>query len=85
MKLLNLDDTKLTLVRMLVIAVPSYAVAFMTEKVFYVVPTIAMTMIIASAVEEGAVTSRNRLEDDVQSVDDASGDGLSEGDEGGAI
>ena len=70
---------------MLVIAVPSYAVAFMTEKVFYVVPTIAMTMIIANAVEEGTVTSRNRLEDDAQSVDDASGEGLGEGDGGGAV
>lgn len=85
MRLLNLEDTKLTLVRMLVIAVPSYAVAFMTGKVFYVVPTIAMTMIIANAVEEGTITSRNRLEDDAQSVDDASGEGLGEGDGGGAV
>ena len=83
--MLNLEDTKLTLVRMLVIAVPSYAVAFMTGKVFYVVPTIAMTMIIANAVEEGTITSRNRLEDDAQAVDDASGEGLGDGDGGGAL
>jgi hypothetical protein len=57
----------------------------MTGKVFYVVPTIAMTMIIANAVEEGTITSRNRLEDDAQAVDDASGEGLGEGDGGGAV
>jgi len=82
MKLFSLQDTKLTLLRMLVIATPSYAVAFMSEKVFYVVPTIAMMMIVANSIEVGATSSRNRVDEDAQSIDDAASDGLSESDAG---
>ena len=63
-KVLNLSDQKLTFVRMVIVAIPSYAVAFMTEKVFYVVPTIAMMMIIAHSVERGNITNRNRIDDE---------------------
>jgi hypothetical protein len=67
---------------MLIIAIPSYAVAFMTEKVFYVVPTIAMMMIIANSIEQGNVTNRNRVDEDAQSVDEGLSEGINEG-EGG--
>lgn len=63
-KVLNLSDQKLTFVRMVIVAIPSYAVAFMTEKVFYVVPTIAMMMIIAHSIERGNITNRNRIDDE---------------------
>ncbi len=80
--MLTLDNQKLTFVRMLIIAIPSYAVAFMTEKVFYVVPTIAMMMIIANSIEQGNVTNRNRVDEDAQSVDEGLSEGINEG-EGG--
>ena len=77
-----LENTKLTLLRIAVIAIPSYAVAFHTEKVFYVVPTIAMMMMIANSIEHGTITNRNRLDDENGNVNDADGDSVAEGDVG---
>ena len=71
---------KLTLVRIVIISIPSYAVAFMTEKIFYVVPTIAMMMIIASSIENGNVSNRNRIDDNNStSEDDASSENITDG------
>ena len=71
---------KLTLVRILIISIPSYAVAFMTEKIFYVVPTIAMMMIIAYSIENDNVSNRNRIDDNnTTSEDDASSENITEG------
>ena len=80
--MLNLENTKLTLSRIVIIALPSYAVAFYTEKVFYVVPTIAMMMMIANSMEHGTITNRNRLDDENGNVEDANGDSVAEGDVG---
>lgn len=55
-------DLRLTLLRMIIIAVPCYTVAFVTGKVVFVVPTIAMMMMVASAVESGQASSRNRVD-----------------------
>lgn len=71
--MLGLSDQKLTFVRMVIIAIPSYLVAFMTEKIFYVVPTIAMMMIIANSVERGNITNQNRIDDGFQSREDGFG------------
>ena len=38
--------------------------ALITEKIFYVVPTIAMMLIISNSVENGSSSSRNRIDDD---------------------
>ena len=80
--MLGLEDQKLTFFRMAIIAIPSYSVAFLTEKVFYVVPTIAMMMIIANSVERGNITSRNRIDDDGAARDETSSEGFSKGDAG---
>ena len=80
MRLFDVRDKKLTLVRMLLVALPSYAVALATEKVFYVVPTIAMMMMIANSVESGSMSNRNRIDEDGTQVDDAASDGLGESD-----
>ena len=77
-----LENTKLTLLRIAVIAIPSYAVAFHTEKVFYVVPPIAMMMMIANSVEHGTTSNRNRVDEDNGNVDDAGGDAVADGDAG---
>lgn len=78
----GLEDQRLTFLRMAIIAIPSYSVAFLTEKVFYVVPTIAMMMIIANSVERGNITSRNRIDDDGAARDETSSEGFSKGDAG---
>ena len=77
---IKIKDRKLILFKILLIAIPSYIIAFFTEKVAFVVPTIAMMMMIANSVEVGNTTNRNRLEED--SSVDGDIDGFEEG-EGG--
>ena len=64
------------------VAIPSYTVAFYTEAIFYVVPTIAM-MMIANSAEIRTISNRSRIDENVteEAADDAalSSDGLSEG------
>ena len=64
-----------------IILLPSYLVAFLTEEIFFVVPTIALTLILANSVEIKDATNRNRIDEDgsldsssvKDSVDSASG------------
>lgn len=83
LKLFNLDDKKLLIAKILVIGVPSYAVAFFTGKILYVVPTIALTIMIANSIDTGNTSSRNRLEEESIKDVEADTDGLGDG-EGGA-
>ncbi|MBK92913.1 MAG: hypothetical protein CMP33_01060 [Rickettsiales bacterium] len=83
LKLFNLDDKKLIIAKILVIGVPSYAVAFFTGKILYVVPTIALTIMIANSIDTGNTSSRNRLEEESIKDVEADTDGLGDG-EGGA-
>ena len=63
-KKFKLKDSKLIFVKICLVAIPSYSVALITEKIFYVVPTIAMMLIISNSVENGNSSSRNRIDDD---------------------
>ena len=83
LKLFNLDDKKLLIAKILVIGVPSYAVAFFTGKILYVVPTIALTIMIANSIDTGNTSSRNRVEEESIKDVEADTDGLGDG-EGGA-
>ena len=65
----KLEDLKLTFAKVFVIAIPSYSVAVLTEKIIYVVPTIAM-MMIANSIELGNLTNRNRVDTDDQAIDE---------------
>jgi hypothetical protein len=74
---LKIHDLKLSLVRTLIVAVPSFTVASLTESMPLVVPTIALTMMVASSVETGSVSNRNRLDEesgDLTDVLDDAGD-----------
>ena len=53
------NDIKLNVVKVLIIGIPSYSVAIFSEKIVYVVPTIAM--MIANSVEMRHTTSKNRM------------------------
>tara|TARA_B100001063_G_C16626766_1_gene483597 strand:- start:303 stop:557 length:255 start_codon:yes stop_codon:yes gene_type:complete len=77
---IKIKDRKLILFKIILIAIPSYIIAFLTEKVTFVVPTIAMMMMIANSVEVGNITNRNRLED--ESGVDVDNEGFDEGDGG---
>ena len=80
--LFKIDNKKLLLTKILIIGIPAYLVAFLTEKIIYVVPTIAMMLMIANSVETGNSSNRNRIEEDGAVEDDGSSDGLNAG-EGG--
>ena len=77
-KLLNVKNKKLTFVRIILIALPSYLVAFFSQKILFVVPTIAM-MMIANSVETGNTSNRNRIEEDNLAEIDSDSDGFSDG------
>ena len=47
---LSIDKPRVTVARVLVVALPTYAIAGLTEKIFYIVPTIAMTLTVANAI-----------------------------------
>ena len=90
---LRLKNKRLILAKIFIIALPTYAVAFLTQKILYVVPTIAMMMMVANSIESGNMSNRNRIDEDcsreVDSDSDASddgsvdsSDGISEGDGG---
>ena len=78
--LFNFEDKKLLIAKILIIGVPSYTVAFFSEKILYVVPTIALTIMIANSIETENSSSINRLDD--ESVNDVDSDGLGDGDGG---
>ena len=77
---IKVKNSYLMLLKISIIAIPSYIIAFLTEKVAFVVPTIAMMMMIANSVEVGNTTNRNRLEDEASIEGD--GDGFEDGDGG---
>ena len=79
---IKIKNRKLIFFKIFVIAFPSYIIAFLTEKVVFVVPTIAMMMMIANSIEVGNTSNRNRIED--ESSVDGDGDGFDEGNSGDA-
>ena len=74
---LSIDNPRLTIARLLIVALPTYAVAGLTEKIFYIVPTIVMSLMVANAVESGTTSNRNRIEDEAGVADESdSSDGI---------
>jgi hypothetical protein len=58
------ENLKLIFAKVLIIAVPSFGIAFVTEKIHFIVPTIAMCLMIANSLEDEQTTFRNRLEEE---------------------
>lgn len=56
------ENLKLIFAKVLIIAVPSFGIAFITEKIHFIVPTIAMCLMIANSLEDEQTTFRNRIE-----------------------
>ena len=74
---MSIDNPRLTIARLLIVALPTYAVAGFTEKIFYIVPTIAMSLMVANAVESATTSNRNRIEDEAGVADESDGsDGI---------
>ena len=64
---------RLLFAKLIIVGIPTYAVAIFTEEIFYIVPTIAMTLMIANSVEEGTLSNRNRIEEEANAVDEGDG------------
>lgn len=59
------QDFRTAITKALIVLAPSYAAAFLTEKMVYVVPTLAAAGFFASTMEASDRTSSNRLEEDL--------------------
>ena len=73
----------LIFIKVIVVAIPSYTAALLTEKVTIVVPTIAMFMLIANSIESGLLSNRNRLDDDGAIDDEGDGGDFDPGEDAG--
>ena len=73
----------LIIIKAIVVAIPSYTAALLTEKVTVVVPTLAMFMLIANSIESGLLSNRNRLDDDGAIDEDGDGGDFDPGDDAG--
>lgn len=64
-------------VKALIVLVPTYSAAYLTEKMVWVVPTLAAAGFFAGTISFGPTTER-RLEEDVEEFDDAIESGFDE-------
>ena len=64
---------RLLFAKLIIVGIPTYAVAIFTEEIFYIVPTIAMTLMIANSVERGSLSNRNRIEEEDNAIDEGDG------------
>lgn len=68
---------KAAFTKALIVLIPSYTVAFLTEKMVYVVPTLAAAGFFASTLEVGKKSTINRVDED---ADDGPDDSMEVGD-----
>ena len=76
MKDLEMSSMKKALIRGVVVLIPTYAVAYLTDKMVYVVPMLAAMGFVAASLFEDNTTKR--IEDDGQYKDFKDHDGDSE-------
>ena len=76
MKDLEMSSMKKALIRGVVVLIPAYAVAYLTDKMVYVVPMLAAMGFVAASLFEDNTTKR--IEDDGQYKDFKDQDGDSE-------
>ena len=76
MKDLEMSSMKKALIRGVVVLIPTYAVAYLTDKMVYVVPMLAAMGFVAASLFEDNTTQR--IEDDGQYKDYKDHDGDSE-------
>lgn len=62
---------KSAMLKAAIVLVPSYTAAFLTEKMVYVVPTLAAAGFFASTLDLGGGRSLNRLDEDADDTTDS--------------
>lgn len=55
---------RILLYRILIVAVPTYAIAVFTEQMVYTMPMLAITMLVATHVLDGSKSTQNRVDED---------------------
>ena len=82
------NSLKLFALRFFIVSITSFTIAFLSEKITLVVPTIALSLMIANSIETGSTTNRNRIDEDSSNMDDTESglggnDGTTDGSDGG--
>ena len=72
---MNIKDKGLFFLKGSTVAVPSYLMAYLSQSITLVVPTIALCLLLANSIERGAISSRNRLDDEALSDNEGTTDG----------
>lgn len=55
---MNLSDIKIGLIQGAIVLIPSYAVAYLTEKMVYTIPTLAAATFIAAALKPTNISKK---------------------------
>ena len=71
MRLFTRSPLSLALIKGAVILIPSYAAAYLTDKVVYVVPMLAASALVAASFETSERVATRRVDEDVEQPDDA--------------
>ena len=64
--------------KVLVIAIPTYLVAFLTEAMVYTVPMLAITTLVATSIFEDTKNLESRIDEDGDSDQDSDNDSFIE-------
>ena len=72
---MNIKDKGLFFLKGSIVAIPSYLMAYLSQSITLVVPTIALCLLLANSIERGAISSRNRLDDEALSDNEGTTDG----------
>lgn len=70
---MKIKFNKLLVSKILIVAIPTYAVAILTEQMVYTMPMLAITTIIATNLFNDTQDAKNRTDED--GLDDDGGDG----------
>ena len=65
---------KLILLKLSFLLVPSYSVAYLTDKMVYVVPTLAAALVVVSSIRDSSTKKRGSARVDEDGLDSAGAD-----------
>ena len=65
---------KLIMLKLSIVLVPSYSVAYLTDKMVYVVPTLAAALVVVSSIHDSSTKKRGSARVDEDGLDSAGAD-----------
>lgn len=73
-EIMDAKDKGLVFFKGSIVAIPSYLMAYLSQSITLVVPTIALCLLLANSIERGSNSSRNRLDDETSGDNEAATD-----------